>query len=423
MTAVLPRPPAAPAGTAAPVAAPAVAPGRSVAGGRRRAALNAAGPALLISAGYVDPGNWGTDVAAGTQFGYRLLWVLAGAMLAAVFLQQLAARLGAASGHDLATLIHTRLPHRLSRCFTAPLLVALAVTEVVEVLGVVLGLQLLTGCDKVVAAVVGAGLVLVVLATPGNGARRLVYGCLGVVVVTYLVALWLNGNAPLVGGLHSPGIPPGGAAVAVGLVGSVIMPHNILLHTALARDASICAGPATSTRRVLRNALIANACALGLAFAVNVSITSMAVAAPAGTAQDGMSAAAGGLQQHFGSVASVLFACTLLASGLASATTGGMVSTDVVTRLVPTVTVPLLTRRLMFVVPAAAIACSPLPQIAVLVWSQVVLSCALPLVLLPLLWFVTRPELMGGHLPGRTTTIVAVLVTGTLVATAALSLL
>ena len=164
--------------------------------------------------------------------------------------------------------------------------------------------------------------------------------------------------------------------------------------------------------------------ALGLAFLVNVSITSMAVPqSPAGgRSPGGISATADGLQHHFGTAASALFACTLVASGLASATTGGMAGTDVFTHLLPAVTLPLTARRLVFLVPAAAIACSPLPQIAVMVWGQVVLSCALPLVLVPLLWFVTRADVMGATRPGRLTVVAGVTVTAVLVVASAVSL-
>ena len=190
-------------------------------------------PALLVSAGYVDPGNWGTDVAAGASFGYRLVWVLALATGLALFLQYLAARLGLASGQDLTSLLRTRLPRPARAALIPPILGVLVLTEIVEVLGVVIGVQLLTGWSTGASVAAATALVVTILVAPPVVGRRTVYTCLGLVGAVYLTVLFLHGVGDVVAGLRPGPLPPGGIVVAAGLIGAVVMPHNILLHSAL----------------------------------------------------------------------------------------------------------------------------------------------------------------------------------------------
>jgi manganese transport protein len=376
------------------------------------------GPALLVAAGYVDPGNWGTDVAAGTRFGYRLIWVVAAAILAALFLQQLAARVGFATGQDLATLLRLHVRRATLRLLMPPLFLALAVTETVELLGVVFGVRMLTGWSVVPAVGLSAGLVLAVLAAPGPTARRVVYGCLGLIAAVYVAALSGHGAVAVVVHVRPAGLPGGSAPVAVGLIGSIVMPHNILLQSALARDLA-AARPWTRGSSPLRGSLVTTGLALTLAFVVNAAITSLAIGTDRGDHQS-LAALHTGLGSAFGPFATVLFGLTLLASGLASSTTGAMISVDVLRQLVPTWELPTLARRALFLVPATLIAASPLSAVSVLVWSQLVLTWTLPVVLIPLVCFAARADLMGPHVLSRRHLIVAVVVTAGLV-TAGLS--
>jgi manganese transport protein len=372
------------------------------------------GPALLVSAGYVDPGNWGTDVAAGHLYGYRLIWVLAAAIVAALFLQQLAARVGFATGQDLATLIRRHVRASRRRVLMPPLLVALAITETIELLGVVFGVRMLTGWPLVPAVGFSAGLVLAVLAAPGATGRRVVYGCLGLIGVIYIVALSGHGAVAVLMHVRPSGLPTGSAPVAVGLIGSIVMPHNILLQSALARDEAAI-HPWTPGSSPLRGSLVTTALALTLAFVVNAAITSLAIRPGHGT-HAGLAVLPAGLGSTFGPFATVLFGLTLLASGLASSTTGAMISLDVLQQLVPSWPLPALARRALFLLPATAIAASPLPPVSVLVFSQMVLTWSLPVVLVPLICFAARADLMGPQVLSRRHVIVAALVTGGLMA-------
>ncbi|GAA3392472.1 Nramp family divalent metal transporter [Cryptosporangium minutisporangium] len=391
--------------TALPMAAPAPAAAAPAIRAPRRAllpstAVGTLAPALLVSAGYVDPGNWGTDVAAGAQFGYRLVWVLALATGLALFLQYLSARLGLASGQDLASLLRTRLPRPARAVLIPPILGVLVVTEIVEVLGVVIGVQLLTGWSTGSSVAVATALVVTILVAPPGVARRTVYTCLGLVGAVYLTVLFLNGIGDVVAGLRPESLPPGGIVVAAGLIGAVVMPHNILLHSALARDLRHAAdrrdgGQATPARlaRLSRRSLTTTAAALGVAFAVNCAI--MSITASGSSSGTDLAGALGSSAATFGAATTILFAITLIGAGLASSTAGGMVSADVISRLLPSFPAPPAVRRIACLVPAALIAGSGLPQVTVLVWSQVLLTVALPLVLVPLVWFSSERRTVG----------------------------
>jgi manganese transport protein len=385
----------------------------------RAGLLATIGPALLVSAGYLDPGNWGTDVAAGAQAGHRLIWVLGAATLAALFLQQLAGRLGAVSGHDLAQLMRARLPLPVRRILMPGILAALAVTEVVEVFGVVIAIQLLTGWSAVAATGPAALLVIaLVLAPPGTG-RRSVYCCLGLIGAVYLALLAFRGGGEVLAGLRPSGMPARDLPIAIGMIGAVVMPHNVLLHASLARDLARQA-PAEALRRLLRSSAISTAVALALAFAVNCAIVVLAAQlAPGG---NGISVTFDRLHASYGRAAALLFASTLLAAGLASSVTGSIASADVLTQFHPGLAVPAAARRLACLIPAVILAVSGLPVITVLVWSQVLLTLALPLVVLPLLWFTSQRSVMGAHTVGPLTATVGIALTAAVMVAGGMSL-
>ena len=321
------------------------------------------------------------------------MWVLGAATLAALLLQQVSARVGLATGRDLASLIATSLPRPLRLGATPPILAALAVTEVVEVLGVVIGVQLLTGWGHG-AVPVAAALVVLAVAAPARFGRGAVYGCLALVGAVYIAVILSSGGGEIAGGLRPSALPHGALPVAVAMIGAIVMPHNILLHSALARDLRRTSGE--EPRRLLRRSFAATGIALALALLVNCAITSLAARSAAGAEDAGLDVAVDGLQQAVGPAAAALFALTLIAAGLASSVTGGLASADAMAALLPRLRIGMVQRRLLCLIPAGLVAASGLPEISVLMWSQVVLTLALPVVLIPLLWFASRPALMGG---------------------------
>ena len=162
---------------------------------RLRTAVAFAGPAFLVSVGYMDPGNWGTDLAAGSRYGYQLLWVLAAANLVALFLQHLAARLGIATGRHLADVLGTELSTTARRAYAGVAISAMLVTEAVEFLGVVVGLRLLFGMPLWPSVAVGAVVVCGLLALGNRRSRPLemaIFALLGVVAIGYLAELFLQ---------------------------------------------------------------------------------------------------------------------------------------------------------------------------------------------------------------------------------------
>jgi manganese transport protein len=301
---------------------------------------------------------------------------------------------------------------------TPPILLALAITEVVEVLGVLIGVQLLTGLPASTAVLVTAALLIVVLAAPAGIGRLVVFGCLAVVSVVYLAILVRSGLGASAADLTPGALPPGGLPVALGIIGAIVMPHNLLLHSTLARDlrardARVAADP-VHARAVLAATVRTSAVALAVALVLNCAIMSISARAtgPAGGSET-ISSAYRELAPALGQLTSLLFAISLIAAGLASSVTGGMAATEAVRHLLPGLRLSPVARRLSCLVPAAAVCLCGLPEGTVLVWSQVVLSLVLPLVLFPLIRFLSDSELMGPLVLGRgTRTLAQAIATG-----------
>jgi manganese transport protein len=290
---------------------------------------------------------------------------------------------------------------------TPPILLALAVTEIIEVLGVIIGVRLLTGFAASTAVLVAGVLLVIVLAAPAGAGRLAVYGCLAVVSAVYLVILVRNGLGATAVDLAPRALPPGGLPVALGIVGAIVMPHNLLLHSTLARDLHRHDPRLTNDprhrRALLTSTVRMSALALAGAFVLNCAIMSIS-ARTAGSAGDAgtISSAYSELAPALGRATSALFALSLIAAGLASTVTGGMAATEALRQLLPRLRLSPVGRRLSCLVPAAAVCLGGLPEGTVLVWSQVVLSLVLPLVLFPLIRFVSDPALMGPLVLGRT---------------------
>lgn len=364
-----------------------------------RTATAFAGPAFLVSVGYIDPGNWGTDLAAGSRYGYDLLWVLVTANLLALLLQHLSARIGIATGRDLATLIGERLSPAARHVYAVIALGAMLVTEVAEFLGVVVALELLFGLPLPAAIVAGAALVVGLLLLGVGRARPLelaIFGLVAVVACAYIVELWLSQpGLELLGGLVPGAMDADRALVALGILGAVVMPHNVFLHSGLVLARR---RPDLPVRRLLRRATVESAVALNLALLVNAAIliTAAATFADRGLVVESLGQAHQALQPLLGSGAAVMFAIALLAAGLASCVTGGMASQMVLDGLVlsgrrP----PLLVRRLVALIPASLVLASGVGEVTALVWTQVVLSFALPFVVIPLVLLCRDRALMG----------------------------
>ena len=384
-----------------------------------RAATTFAGPAFLVSVGYMDPGNWGTDLAAGSRYGYQLLWVLVAANLAALFLQRLSAKLGIVTGKHLAQIIGEQTGAWPRRAYAALALTAMLVTETAEFLGVVVALRLLLRLPLLAAVTLGALLVVGLLALGAHRARpleRAVFGLLGMVAVAYVVELWLA--PPPIGGVLgglAPGLPAGALPVALGILGAVVMPHNLYLHSGLVLDRR---GDGSNPRGLLRRCTIESGVALNLALLVNAAILLMAASTFYGSGQevDSLGEAHATLTPLVGPAAALAFGLALLAAGLASSITGGIATQYVIDGLIRInrFRSPLV-RRLFAMVPATILLAAGVPEITALVWSQVILALTLPAVIIPLLLLVKSRQMMGDHAIGRPALAVGIVLTVALV--------
>jgi manganese transport protein len=391
------------------------------------------GPGLLIAIGYMDPGNWATDIQAGSQFGYALLWVAVASSLVAIFLQMLAARLGLVAGKDLAQASYERYGRfgRIVQWVTAEL--SIIACDIAEVLGCALAFKLLFGMSLAWGIVLTAFDTLIVLGLKGRGFRQieaivlvLIATMAGCFVVQCLMMSpdWhgvLRGLVP-----SDPGHDRRDAVVlALGIVGATIMPHNLYLHSSVVQTRHVVGGERGLIRDTLAMVRIDTVISLIVATFVNAAIL---VLAAAGLHVAGHTNVAD-IEQAYrliapiaGGAAALLFGVALLASGQSSTLTGtiaGQVIMDGFLHLrIPCYQRRLITRGLALI--PALIGVLWLGDHSVgrlLVWSQVLLSLQLPFAMWPLIRSVSDRRLMGEHAIGIQTQVISwalfAIITGT----------
>lgn len=292
-----------------------------------------AGPGLLVAIGYMDPGNWATDIQAGSQFGYALLWVVVFSSVAAIFLQTLAARLGLVAGRDLAQASYDRYGPfgRIVQWITAE--VSIIACDIAEVLGCALAFKLLLGVPLAWGIVLTALDTMIVLGLQGKGFRQveaIVFGLIGTMAFCFVAQVamvppdWravLHGLAPSV-----PGHDRKDAIVlALGIVGATIMPHNLYLHSSVVQTRRVVGGAGDAIKETLAMVRIDTWISLVVAMLVNAAILVLAGAAFHATGQTGVA----DIEQAYrlitpivGGAAAWLFGIALLASGQSSTLTG-----------------------------------------------------------------------------------------------------
>lgn len=382
-----------------------------------------AGPGLLVAIGYMDPGNWATDIQAGSQFGYALLWVVVFSSVAAIFLQTLAARLGLVAGRDLAQASYDRYGPfgRIVQWITAE--VSIIACDIAEVLGCALAFKLLLGVPLAWGIVLTALDTMIVLGLQGKGFRQveaIVFGLIGTMAFCFVAQVamvppdWravLHGLAPSV-----PGHDRKDAIVlALGIVGATIMPHNLYLHSSVVQTRRVVGGAGDAIKETLAMVRIDTWISLVVAMLVNAAILVLAGAAFHATGQTGVA----DIEQAYrlitpivGGAAAWLFGIALLASGQSSTLTGtiaGQVIMDGFLHMkMPCYQRRLITRGLALA-PALAgvlwLGDGALGQL--LVWSQVLLSLQLPFAMWPLIRSVGDRWIMREYAIGRGTKVVA----------------
>ena len=387
---------------------------------RFRAGSRLLGPAFVAAVAYVDPGNVATNTAAGATYGYLLLWVLVGATLMAGLVQYLSAKVGWLTGRSLPALIGERNRPWLRRTFWVQAEIVAVATDLAEIVGGSLALNLLFGVPVVIGAVittvVSTALLLLQSRRRQKVFERVVTGLLAVVAVGFLAGLFLDPPDPVgvVGGLLPRLAGADSALLAVGMLGATVMPHAVYLHSALVGDRH---GRARSddARSVLHGVRLDVTLAMIFAGAVNIGMLLVAASTLAGLEIDSLPAAVAGIGARLGSGVATLFALGLLASGLASTSVGGYAGAVITEGLLHR-RIPLLVRRLMTAGPALVLLAIGLDPTELLIGSQVVLSFGIPFALVPLVRIAADDDLMRLAPTGRNVIRLAWLVVGIVVA-------
>jgi manganese transport protein len=394
--------------------------------GRRtgwRAVLPFLGPAFIASVAYVDPGNFATNIESGAQFGYLLLWVVVASNLTAMLIQALSAKLGIATGLNLAEVCRRQLPQPIVLALWVVSELAAMATDVAEVLGAAIGFQLLFGMPLLPAGLLTGAITFGILGLQRNGFRLLellIATMLGVIAICYLLETLLAAPDPREIAQHAF-IPQfqgtDSILLAVGILGATVMPHVVFLHSHLTQH-RIPALPPDQARRVFHFEVVDVVIAMTIAGLVNAAMLLMAATTffVNGRADIGsIEEAHATLSPLLGPASSAIFAIALLVSGL-SASTVGTLAGQVVMQGYLRRTVPLWLRRLATLVPAFVVIGLGLDPSRTLVMSQVILSFCLPAALIPLVLFTSRHKLMGVLVNRPTTTVLASLIAAVILA-------
>jgi manganese transport protein len=384
--------------------------------GRLPGAAALLGPAFVAAVAYIDPGNFATNITAGASYGYSLAWVVVAANLMAMLVQYLSAKVGVATGKDLAELCREHLPRPVAYgLWVQAELVAMA-TDMAEFVGAAIGLNLLFGVPLSAAAPITAIIAFAILALEQHGFRSfelVISGILGVVSLGFCYDLAAVRTDP---GRAAAGLVPGFAGrgsllLTAAIIGATVMPHAVYLHSALTKS-RLSSRDDAARRKLLRVQRADVVAALGSAGLVNLAMVFVAASlfSRAGMTGPGtIEAAHTGLSRLAGGGAALAFAVALLASGISSSSVGTYAG-QVVMQGFTTRRIPLLVRRGLTMLPAFLVLGLGLPPTSSLVFSQVVLSFGIPFTLLPLVALTRRADIMGPLVNHRLTTAAAVTV-------------
>jgi len=376
-----------------------------------RAVLPFLGPAFIAAVAYIDPGNFATNMAGGSQFGYTLLWVVLAANLMAMLVQSLSAKLGIATGLNLPELCREHFPRRVVYfLWVQAELIAMA-TDLAEFVGAALGIYLVFHIPLFAAALLTGVLAFGILGLQAWGFRRLeatIASLVGVIVIAFGLEVF-GAHASAAGILRGTLVPgfKGGASVylAVGIIGATVMPHVIYLHSALTQHRIVGTDP-EARRKIFHFELVDVIIAMGLAGIINMAMlaTAAAVFGSRGLTAVGsdLTQVFSGLDRYIGNSAGIIFGIALLASGVSSSSVGTM-SGQVVMQGFIRYQIPIWLRRGLTMLPALALVGFGFDPSKALVLSQVVLSFGIPFALVPLLLFTANRGLMGDLVNRRLT--------------------
>ena len=374
---------------------------------------------------YMDPGNYGTDIQSGASFAYDLLWAVWLANLMAMVLQYLSGKLGIATGKDLPELIRLSLKYKK---FTVPYWLAAeaaaAATDLAEYLGTVIALNLLFGVPLLYASIFGAADVILLLVLTSERFRVIEYFFMlfvSIISIGFLYQVIIIGPSLTEIAYHSVAVTLSSQTIllVVGIVGATVMPHALFVHSSLTRN-KLTTGSIEEKRRLRRLHLREVVLTLTLAGLVNVAIL-VSSAAAFHLNYSGVSTINQAYQimvPLYGYLAAAVFAITLLASGLASSTTGTLAGIAIMDGLLGTKVNKNLRRvvtRLVNVFPTTIAVLIGLNPLSLLVYSQVILSLMIPLPMIPLILYTSRRRVMGEFVNRKITTILGILCAVTII--------
>src|SRR6266536_391091 len=381
------------------------------------------GPAFIACVAYVDPGNFATNIQGGAEFGYMLLWVIVASNLMAMLIQGLSAKLGIATGKNLAEHCREQFPRPLTIGMWVLMEIVAMATDLAEFLGAALGFNLLFHIPLLTAALLTAVTTFIILGLERRGFRPLeavITALVGVIAVCYIIETILDrpdmaqvafhAVVPQFAGLES-------VLLATGILGATVMPHVIFLHSSLTQN-RIPTKNAGELKRLFRFQLFDVTIAMGIAGLVNGAMLIMASSTfyAKGLTQIGsIEEAYRTLTPLLGSAAGSVFAISLLASGLSSSAVGTMAGQVIMQGFIHR-KIPIWVRRAVTMAPPIIVIALGLDPTRTLVLSQVVLSFGLPFAIIPLVMFTRRKDIMGELVNHRYTTVLASIVAAMIVA-------
>ncbi|OGO65094.1 MAG: divalent metal cation transporter [Chloroflexi bacterium RBG_19FT_COMBO_50_10] len=380
------------------------------------------GPAFIASVAYMDPGNFATNIQGGAQFGYTLLWVVVTTNLMAMLIQTLSAKLGIASGRNLAEMCRESFPRPVVWVMWVLMEIVAMATDLAEFLGAALGFYLLLGIPLWVAGFLTAIITFIILGLERYGFRPLeavITALIGVISVSYLIETILG--KPDWGQVAYHAVVPQfsgseSVLIAAGILGATVMPHVIFLHSSLTQKRIVVRTPA-KLRKLFRFEVVDVVIAMGLAGLINAAMLMMAASTffregmtSVGTIQEAHRT----LEPLLGKASSIFFAISLLASGLSSSSVGTMAGQVIMQGFLHW-HIPVWIRRMVTILPSLIVILIGLDPTRTLVISQVVLSFGLPFAVIPLVIFTSRSKVMKTLVNHKITTIVASLVAALIV--------
>jgi manganese transport protein len=369
------------------------------------------GPAFIAAVAYIDPGNFATNIAGGAKYGYLLCWVVVSANLMAMLVQTLSAKLGIATGRNLPETCRDNFRKPVSFALWIQAEAIAMATDLAEVLGAALGLNLLFGMPLFPAGLLAGAGAFGILALQRYGFRRLeavVAGLVGVIVVAFAFEVFLAKPSPAetVKHIFVPGFEGSESVLlAAGILGATVMPHVVYLHSALTQN-RVVGRDETEKKRIQRFERVDVIIAMTIAGFVNLSMLTIAAAVFFGLGIDSIEDAYASFDTELGGGAAALFGIALLASGFSSSSVGTMAGQVVMQGFIRR-QIPLFLRRAITLAPALIILAIGVDPSRALVLSQVVLSFGIPFALVPLVIFTSRRDLMGSLVNTRATSVAA----------------